>query len=118
MEKPKIVPQRQFASLRDFIDRNNNFYGRIVVDSACSMITDERVGDWPCYTRFVEIAPELALELRQEMTMQNYGRAHREPWEDIFPWTKVWEAYKIISGLVYLGDPLVEGENHYNFLTE
>ena len=119
MEKQKIVLQIQFASLEDFIDGNNNFYAHMIVDSACSMIIDERIGDWPCYGRFAKIAPELALELKQEMIMQNYGRAtYGEPWEDVFPWAKLWGAYKIISTLVYLGDPFVEGENHHNFLIQ
>ncbi|MBW2973924.1 hypothetical protein KY346_06050 [Candidatus Woesearchaeota archaeon] len=117
METPKIVPQRQFASLDDFIEGNNNFYARLVVDSANSYVKPERVHLWPCYTRFAQIAPELALELKQVMTMQNYGRATQgEPWKEVFPWDKVWEAYKIMSTLVYLGDPYVEGIDDFSFL--
>jgi hypothetical protein len=116
METPIIVPQLQFASLDDFIEHNNNFYARLVVDSRNSYVkTDLHL--WPCYTRFAQKSPELASELRREMTMQNYGRATRgEPWKNVFPWVKVWEAYKIISTFVYLGDPYVEGIDDSHFL--
>jgi hypothetical protein len=116
MDTPVIVPQRQFASLEDFIENSNNFYAHLVVDCARPRIgRKDRV--WPCYERFNQSAPELAAELRKEMTMQNYGRARRgEPWEKVFPWEKVWMAYKIMSNLVYIDDPSVEGKDDCVYL--
>jgi hypothetical protein len=118
MNTPVIVHQHQFSSLEDFIENNNNFYAHMSVDSACSRI-DGEVNDWPCYDRFVQLAPDLAAELREGMTRENYGRATRggEDWEKVFPWDKLWEAYKIMSELVYVGDPYVRGKDHLNFLT-
>lgn len=116
MVEPKIVSQHQFASLDDFIKNNNNFYARLVVDSACTKIGRD---DWPVYERFNHDFPELAAELREKMTMLNYRDAmgSDETWREIFPWDKLWEAYKIMSNLVYLDDPEVKGENDSDFLT-
>ncbi len=112
MKTPKIVPQQQFDSLGDFIENSNNFHGYLIFDGARSREHE------PFYQRFAEAAPELAAELRKEMTMRNRARAmvYGEPWDKVFPWEKLWEAYKLMSNLVYVGDPWVKDEDDAGFL--
>jgi hypothetical protein len=111
METLKIVPQLQFASLEDFIENNNNFWGYMILDGIRSREEE------PFYQRFVGAAPELAMELRQTMTMDRYKAGIALPWKERLPWDKLWEAYKIMSNLVYAGDPGVKGEDDANVLT-
>lgn len=109
IENPQIVPQDQFVSLEEFINRNNNFYAKLM---------DSRRGEknQPYQQRFRKIAPELSKELDGSMTLSQYQQG-AIPWEERFPWDKVWEAYKIMSNLVYLGDEDVQGESDRFFLT-
>ncbi|VVB78235.1 Uncharacterised protein [uncultured archaeon] len=111
METPKAVPQFEFKSLEHFIEENNNFYASMILDGNRSRENEQ------FYQRFSKVAPKLAEELKQSMTMENRGKGMALPWEKVFPWDKLWEAYKIMSSLVYIGDLYVKGENDYCFLT-
>lgn len=107
MESTKLVPIRQFSSLDDFIENNNNFWAHMMPDSANS-----KIGWWPCYKRFEKIAPELAAELRREHTFLKCTGEN----EKNIPWDKLWKAYKIMSQLVYEKDPYTGGEYNFNYL--
>ncbi len=104
-----IVPQHQFASLEKFIDGCNNYFS-IFFDNHSSR------KDEPFYTRFREANPVLASELESNMTLDKYNDWTVE-WEKRFPWDKLWEAYKIMSNLIHVGDPYVQGADDDGFLT-
>ena len=72
--------------------------------------------DWPVYKRFKEAHPELEAELREKVTLRQYNQGSI-PWEERFPWDKLFEAYKIMSDLVLIGDLRVQGKNDWSYLT-
>ena len=106
MDKPKIVPQVKFDTLEDFINGNNNFWNMFAVSHRSR-------ADEPFYKRFREIAPDLAARLEREVHLSWEDRSKKSlPWEKQYPWDKMWEAYKIMSNLVCLGDPYVHEDSH------
>lgn len=108
MEEPVIVHQVQFASLEEFIEGNNNFF---------SMFFDNHRSkrNYPFYQRFKQQHPELCNFLESEVTITRYRR-WSIPLIEKFPWEKLWEAYKLMSKLVYLGDLGVRDMNHKSYL--
>lgn len=108
MEQPVKVPQVQFATLESFIEGGDNFFSTFLNNHRSRQ-------HLPFYQRFKQMHPELCELLEREITIRRYNRGSI-PWREKWPWEKLWEAYKLMSELVYLGDPGVEDMNQRTYL--
>ena len=106
--EPVKVPQVQFATLEEFIEGSNNFFSTFLNNHRSRR-------NHPFYQRFRSLYPELCSFLEQEITIKNYNKP-RIPIEKKWPWEKLWEAYSLMSELIYLGDPGVIDKDHRTFL--
>lgn len=93
MTEPKIVPQKQFESLEDFTDGQNNYYAHFLKGDSWGETRRER----PHFQRFQNLHPELEGEVTRA-TGEARSKSGRLPYERLF------EAYKIMSQLVYADD--------------
>ncbi|MBI2176446.1 hypothetical protein HYU40_03835 [Candidatus Woesearchaeota archaeon] len=101
MVQPTIAPQKQFASLDDFIKGQNNYYAHFLE------------GNWgqtrrnhPHFRRFQGLYPEMERKLRSEVTA-----ARNQPGQQM-PYTQLFESYKLMSQLVFADDPGVMQYSH------
>ncbi|MAG78198.1 hypothetical protein CL616_02410 [archaeon] len=103
MAQREIAPQREYETLKDFVDGQNNFYVYFREDQWAQRVYRCR----PHFLRFQEANPEIEEELTA-LTAPAIGSRFVN-W-DILPYEKLWEAYKIMSKLVYVDDPYVMRE--------
>ncbi|MEI7719497.1 MAG: hypothetical protein WCI72_06515 [archaeon] len=102
-ETPKIILQREFTSLDDFVKNSNNFYLHFVGDSGMGRLY--RTKD--AFKRF----QKYHLELEQETTrivVSDVRDTSLSKWHGPITKTETWEklieAYKLMSQLVYKDD--------------
>ena len=102
------VEQRQFASLDEFIEGQNNFYYHFL-DGAAEM-TEMKL-ERPVYQRFQAQYPEFCGELRRKATLnwQNYRSQKVKVGSvyDYLPMEDLFKAYQLMSELVDRNDPYV-----------
>ncbi len=100
MVEPEIVPQIEFASLEDFVNGSNNFHRYFIGNTTPGPIEHNPYRNKNVFKRFKEEAPELEKCLTVKIT-NIWVRKSQEDW----PSEQLFEAYKIMSQLVYKGDP-------------
>ena len=93
MDQPEIVEQRQFASLEEFIEGQNNYYARFLEGNPWG----ESRRRHPYFQRFQELYPTLEQEVTRK-TIEARATRSRLPYEKLF------ETYKLMSVLVYAED--------------
>ncbi len=103
MAKFKIAPQREFKSLDDFIINQNNFHMHFMTHLRGSM--DYRARD--CFRRFKSQYSELERKTTQIAFQTVKGQPKREE----LPYEQLWEAYKVMSTLVFTRDKYVMRKN-------
>lgn len=106
MGEHKIVPQREFNSLKDFTDNNNNYWS-YWMDYERGM----RMRKTPPFQRFIKKYPKFSEWLIKETTE---GRSRtRYLSEEVqrnlpqgmdLPWEALWASYKRLAKLVYEED--------------
>lgn len=96
MNEPQIAEQIEFESLDAFINGRNNFHFHFLdcwLSNTCYRIR-------PHFKRFQEQYPEI-----EESVTRLTGEADKE--NSVLPHEQLWEAYKLMSKLVFLEDPYV-----------
>ncbi len=89
---PKVIPQKQFDTLDEFIDGCNNYAMLFQIGGEDYRETT------PAYDRFKEQNLEFDSKLKQRMNEINIDNPK-------IPWDKLWDSYKLMSQLVYEDDP-------------
>jgi len=95
-QKKQKIPQIQFGSLEEFIEKRNNFDSFFRRTPWGEQVYRCR----PHFERFRQAYPELEKDISDENTAA-YLAGERHPYE------KLWEAYKLMSEFVYVGDEAV-----------
>lgn len=110
MEQKNIVSLKQFKTLEEFIEAQNNFYLHFCSESIFG--SDYRSNRY--FIRFKEKYPQLE-ESAKKATLDaiNSVQSKELPYEILF------EAYNLMSLLVYVDDPIIirEGRVDEYFLT-
>ena len=92
-----IVKQRDFDTLEEFIEEQNNFTTHFYQSNP---VTVEAYRKAPHFLRFQALYPDFERELSIKYTGCVNTRQEK-PWEDLF------KAYKLMSALVLSSDPYV-----------
>lgn len=103
MTEPKIVPQIEFKTLKDFIERQNNFYAHFLENNPFGEVRRDK----PHFERFQQKHGDLETRLTREVTE---ARKANEKFSDE-TWKGLYEAYNLMSELVYKDD---EGVRRYS----
>jgi len=98
MTQHLLAPIRKYHTLEDFIKGQNNFYLHFIDDCYIGEIYRKR----PHFRRFKKQYPRMEQEITKETV-----RAIRANPRCELPYKKLWEAYKIMSKLVFLDDEYV-----------
>ena len=95
----QVAPIREFETLEDFTRGQNNFYMHFRDDC---YISNEIYRQNPHFQRFQKQHPEM----EQETTRATVQAMRTEPRQKL-PYEQLWDAYKIMSKLVFLDDKYV-----------
>lgn len=101
MVEQRIAPQIEFKSLEDFIRGQNNFF--------CYFLEDCQSGEVYRRTAHFQRFQRAHPDLEREVTNETILAARNDPgkkWKRL-PYNQLWEAYKIMSKLVFIDDPEV-----------
>ena len=99
MANHQVAPIREYKTLEDFIRRQNNFYVHFLDDRR---LGNEVYRSTAHFKRFQEQHPEM----EREVTKATVQAARAKPIQKL-PYEQLWEAYKIMSKLVFLDDEYV-----------
>ncbi len=89
----RIAPQVEFNSLYAFVEGSNNFQLHFFPNSSHGTVYRNR----SVFLRFQKANPNMEKEISEAVP---------NPKEE-FPWRKLFEAYKLMSQLVFVDDPAV-----------
>jgi len=108
MVEHQVLQQIKFESLDDFIRGQNKYYAHFLDD--CQLGHLHRTTDY--FKRFQETHPEM----ERELTSATILAVRSEPRQRL-PYEQLWEAYKIMSNLVFVEDiHLIENESNEDLL--
>jgi len=96
MVEHQIAPQKEYKTLEDFIREQNNFYLYFLDD--CFIGNEVYRAQLP-FKRFQEQNPEMERDVTKATVQSKRSKQRQE-----LPYEKLWEAYKIMSKLVYVDD--------------
>tara|TARA_Y100000294_G_scaffold177180_1_gene201743 strand:+ start:226 stop:552 length:327 start_codon:yes stop_codon:yes gene_type:complete len=93
MNQPRIMQQKQFESLEQFIDEQNNYYAHFLKGNDWGETRRNR----PHFRRFQKAHPELEREVTRK-TCEARFKSERLPYEQLY------RTYEIMSQLVHVDD--------------
>lgn len=102
LSKPKIVPQKEFESLEDFIEGQKNYWGHFLKGNEWGETRRSR----SCFKRF----QKLYSELEEKTTTATVQARTAEPPKKL-PYKLLFETYELMSKLVFADD---EGVKKYS----
>ena len=97
MAEHQIAPQKEYTTLEDFTRGQNNFFLHFLDDWP---VGNDTYRSKPHFKRFQEQNPEM----ERDVTRATIQAVRAKPRQEL-PNEQLWEAYKIMSKLVFVDDP-------------